>query len=165
MNTWAHFPKGVVLICHDTLPRLAFVPVSVECRFPLREILSHLYTSCCIEIYSSPWLIQLYASRPCQWFFSSSPCMTVSANDHFIYRRGSSDWLWSEFELWWPWSLGFIIWRLQMIELTKGASIFMSQQTEQTWSGFSPTAGPDNNRQSGLSRMTVQEMSTGVLCS
>ncbi len=32
---------------------------------------------------------------------------------------------------------------------------------QQTWSGFSPTTVPDNNRQSGLSPTTVPEMSTG----
>ena len=32
---------------------------------------------------------------------------------------------------------------------------------QQTWSEFSPTTVPDNNRQSGLSPITVPEMSTG----
>ena len=32
---------------------------------------------------------------------------------------------------------------------------------QQTWSGFSPTAVPDNNRQSRLSPTTVPKMSTG----
>ena len=36
-----------------------------------------------------------------------------------------------------------------------------SKKTQQTWSGFSPATVPDNNRQSGLSPMTVSEMSTG----
>ncbi len=35
--------------------------------------------------------------------------------------------------------------------------------TQQTWSGFSPTTVPDNNRQSGLSPTTVPKMSTGYL--
>ncbi len=33
--------------------------------------------------------------------------------------------------------------------------------TQQTWSGFSPTAVPDNNRQSGFSPTTVPKLSTG----
>ncbi len=38
-------------------------------------------------------------------------------------------------------------------------SVWLSQQT---WSGFSSTTVPDNNRQSRLSPMTVPEMSTGT---
>ncbi len=33
--------------------------------------------------------------------------------------------------------------------------------TQQTWSGFSPTTVPDNNRQSGFSPTTVPKLSTG----
>ncbi len=32
---------------------------------------------------------------------------------------------------------------------------------QQTWSGFSPTPVPDNNRQSGFSPTTVPKLSTG----
>ncbi len=35
------------------------------------------------------------------------------------------------------------------------------EKPQQTWSGFSPTKIPDNNRQSGLLPTTVPEMSTG----
>ncbi len=35
------------------------------------------------------------------------------------------------------------------------------QHTQQTWSGFSPTTVPDNNRQSGFSPTTVPKLSTG----
>ncbi len=40
-------------------------------------------------------------------------------------------------------------------------SYLQVKTTQQTWSGFSPTTVPDNNRQSGLSPTTVPEMSTG----
>ena len=33
--------------------------------------------------------------------------------------------------------------------------------SQQTWSGFSPTTVPDNNRQSGFSPTTVPKLSTG----
>ncbi len=36
---------------------------------------------------------------------------------------------------------------------------------QQTWSGFSPTTVPDNNRQSWFSPTTVPKLSTGTLCS
>ncbi len=35
--------------------------------------------------------------------------------------------------------------------------------TQQTWSGFSPTTFPDNNRQSGLLPTTFPEISIGYL--
>ena len=35
--------------------------------------------------------------------------------------------------------------------------------SQQTWSGFSPTTVPDNNRQSGLSPTTVPKMSKGTV--
>ncbi len=34
---------------------------------------------------------------------------------------------------------------------------------QQTWSGFSPTTVPDNNRQSGFSPTTVPKLSTGSI--
>ena len=37
----------------------------------------------------------------------------------------------------------------------------INTSAQQTWSGFSPTTVPDNNRQSGLSPTTIPEMSTG----
>ena len=40
-------------------------------------------------------------------------------------------------------------------------SYVLAHTTQQTWSGFSPTIVPENNRQSGLSATTVSEMSTG----
>ena len=36
--------------------------------------------------------------------------------------------------------------------------------SQQTWSGFSPTTVPDNNRQSGFSPTTVPKLSTGMVC-
>ncbi len=38
-----------------------------------------------------------------------------------------------------------------------------TEGSQQTWSGFSPTTVPDNNRQSGFSPTTVPKLSTGVL--
>ncbi len=35
--------------------------------------------------------------------------------------------------------------------------------SQQTWSGFSPTTVPDNNRQSGFSPTTVPKLSTGLI--
>ncbi len=35
-------------------------------------------------------------------------------------------------------------------------------RSQQTWSGFSPTTVPDNNRQSGFSPTTVPKLSTGM---
>ena len=34
--------------------------------------------------------------------------------------------------------------------------------SQQTWSGFSPTTVPDNNRQSGFSPTTVPKLSKGL---
>ena len=36
-----------------------------------------------------------------------------------------------------------------------------TETTQQTWSGFSPTTVPDNNRQSGFSLTTVPKLSSG----
>ena len=42
-------------------------------------------------------------------------------------------------------------------------AIILEFGSQQTWSRFSPTTVPDNNRQSGLSPATDQEMSTRII--
>ncbi len=49
-------------------------------------------------------------------------------------------------------------------ELLWNFTIVGCSQSQQTWSGFSPTTVPDNNRQSRFSPTTVPKLSTGMNC-
>ncbi len=46
-------------------------------------------------------------------------------------------------------------------EIPKEILSFCNLTAQQTWSGFSPTTVPDNNRQSGFSPTAVPKLSTG----
>ena len=63
---------------------------------------------------------------------------------------------------WSQWIYGAFLLRLSVgCNKTPPVAVSIKNITQQTWSGLSPTTVLDNNRPSGLSPMTVPEMSTG----
>ncbi len=66
----------------------------------------------------------------------------------------------------WTWNRTFILRHLRPCSvdfMDGGATDVPILGPQQTWSGFSPTTVPDNNRQSGFSPTTVPKLSKGAL--